>query len=209
MSRDSCRFSSTRKSMVRFRSRGMAAEVFLEQRLATEHDEIGCEVAFLRALVTERKSLRVRLEEEVERVEHRHLGDQVHLDAELVGLLREDEPREVVRFRVLLPVDEVLGGQHLERIRQDAGAAMRRGTQADDLWAESNEPIVSIVRDVIERYMNGHDRILHRGLTCVFAPNCATGGLKAPWRSVPGQAAHFFERGAAALVFLGRALRNQ
>ena len=95
--------------MVRLRSRGMRAEVFLEQRLAAEHDQVRREVALLRALVAERKGLRVRLEEEVERVEHRHLGDQVHLDAQLVGLLREHEAREVVSLRVLLPVDEVLG----------------------------------------------------------------------------------------------------
>ena len=70
-----------------------AAEVFLEQRLAAEHDQVRRQVALLRALVAERKGLRVRLEEEVERVEHRHLGDQVHLDAQLAGLLREHEAR--------------------------------------------------------------------------------------------------------------------
>ena len=69
------------------------AEILLEQRLAAEHDEIRREVALVRALVGERECLRVRLEEEIERVEHRHLGDQVHLDAQLVRLLREDETR--------------------------------------------------------------------------------------------------------------------
>ena len=60
------------------------------------------------ALVAERELLGVRLEEEVERVEHRHLGDQVDLDAQLARALREDQARQVVGLRVLLPVDEVL-----------------------------------------------------------------------------------------------------
>ena len=71
--------------MVRLRSRGMVPQVFLEQRLAAEHHEVWREVALVHALVAERKGLRVRLEEEVERIEHRHLGDQVHLDAQLVA----------------------------------------------------------------------------------------------------------------------------
>ena len=39
---------------------------------------------------------------------------------------------------------------------------MGRGPQADDLGAERHEPVVAIVRDVIERDMYGHACILHR-----------------------------------------------
>ena len=77
-------------------------------------------------------------------------------------LLREHEAREVVSLRILLPVDEVLGRRDLQRIGKDARAAMGRGPQADDLWPERHEPVVAIVRDVIERDMNGHGGILHR-----------------------------------------------
>ena len=112
------------------------AQVFLEQRLAAEHDQVRRQVALVHALVAERKSLRVRLEEEIEGIEHRHLGDQVHLDAQLARLLREHEAREVVSLRVLLPVDEMLCRRDLQRIGKDARAAMRRRTQADDLWPE-------------------------------------------------------------------------
>ena len=137
------------------------AQVFLEQRLAAEHDEVRREVALLRSLVGERECLRVGLEEEVERIEHRHLGDQIDLDAQLARLLREHEPGEVVRLRVLLPVDEVLGRRDLQRIGQDARAAMRRGPQAHDLRPERHAPVVAVVRDVIERDVNGHAVILH------------------------------------------------
>ena len=47
-------------------------------------------------LVRERKLLGARLEEEVERVEDRHLGDQVDLDLNSRRLLREHQPRQVV-----------------------------------------------------------------------------------------------------------------
>ena len=53
------------------------------------------------------KRLRLGFEKEVERVEHRHLGDEVDVDDELPRPLREDEAREVVSLRVLLPVEEV------------------------------------------------------------------------------------------------------
>ena len=87
----------TRKSMVRLRSRGMLREVLLEQRRRRRHRPGTARARACSApLVGERKLLGVRLEEEVERIEHRHLGDQVDLDAQLVGLLREDQPREVV-----------------------------------------------------------------------------------------------------------------
>src|SRR6185436_19680501 len=52
------------------------AQVFLEQRFAAEHDEVWREVALVHALVAKRKSLRVWLEEEIEGIEHRHLGNQ-------------------------------------------------------------------------------------------------------------------------------------
>ena len=191
--------------MVRLRSRGMRAQVFLEQRLAAEHDEVWREVALVHALVAERKSLGVRLEEEVERIEHRHLGDQVHFDAQLLGLLREDVARKVVSLRILLPVDEVIGRRDLQRIGNDPRAAVGRGPQADDLWPERHEPVIAIVRDVIERDMYGHACILHRAPVSRTAPIWPEISSAAPSGCAHTAATHFFERGLSALVFLGRA----
>jgi hypothetical protein len=63
--------------------------------------------------VLEREVLGAGLEEEVERVVDRHLDHQVDRDLEFGGLLGEDQPRLVVGERVLLPVDEVVGGLDL------------------------------------------------------------------------------------------------
>ena len=109
-----------------------------------------------RRVVRERELLRVRFEEEIERVEHRHLRDQIHLDQELAGRFRENEPGEVVGLRILLPVDEVLLRRDAERVAQDAGAAVRRGPQPDDLRPERDGPVVAVVRPVVEGDVNGH-----------------------------------------------------
>ena len=133
-----------------------AIEVGLEQRRRRRLAQVGRELDQQLGLVGEGKLLRARLEEEIERVEDRHLGDEVDLDAEERRRLREDEPGEVVRLRVLLPVDEVLGRLDLHRVAQDAGSRVRRRPQPDDLRAEVDRPVVAVVRDVVEGDVDRH-----------------------------------------------------
>ena len=95
-------------------------------------------------------------EEEVEWVQHRHLRNQVHFHQELAGRLRQDKPRQVVRLRVLLPVDEVLFRRDAQRVAQDARAAMRRGPQAHDLRPQRHRPVIAVVRLVVESDVDGH-----------------------------------------------------
>ena len=121
-------------------------------------------------------------------------------------LLREDVAREVVSLRVLLPVDEMLGRRDLQRIGNDARAAMGSGPQPDDLWSERHEPVVAIVRDVIECDMYGHGCILHRAPVRDCAPILRQkSGSAAPSGCAHTAVTHFFERRFSALVFLGRA----
>ena len=92
-----------------------------------------------RGVVSERILLGVRLEEEIERIEDRHFGDQVDFDEELGGGLREDQAREIVALRVLLPVDEVVlrAGSSANR----TGSGVRQcgaGRKPHDLRAESD-----------------------------------------------------------------------
>ena len=133
-----------------------AVEVLLERRCRGRLDHVRCQLMRQRRFVLERKILRRRLEKEVERVEHRHLGHEVDLDAERRGLVGEHQPREVVRLRVLLPVDEMLFGLDPHRVAQDAGSRMRRRAQAHDLRAEGDRPVVAVVGHVVERDVDGH-----------------------------------------------------
>ena len=100
--------------------------------------------------------LGVRLQEEVEGVVHRHLGHQVHRDAEFLSALGKNQTGQMIGKRVLLPVDEMHHRLDLQRIRQDAGAAMRGWPQTHDLRRQADQPVVRVMRDVIEGNVNGH-----------------------------------------------------
>ena len=112
--------------------------------------------------IGERESLRERLYEEVERIDHRHVGDQIDGDLEFAGLFREYEAREPVSVRVLQPVHEMLCRRHLERIARYASAAMRRGPQPDDLWSETDGAFVPVARGMVKT-----DEDRHTPLCCV------------------------------------------
>ncbi len=132
----------------------------VEERRARRERSIRSELGLQRLLVLKGPLLGVRLEEEVERVDHRHFGDDVDLDSELGRGLREDEASEVVGLGILLPVDEVLLGQDLERITEDARATVRRRPQPDDLRAERDRPVVAVGGDVVDGYVDRHRSFL-------------------------------------------------
>ena len=100
--------------------------------------------------------LRVGLQEEVERIEDRHFGNQIDFHRELRGWLREDQAREIVALRVLLPVDEVVLGKNFQRIGEDRRAAVRGGAQPDDLRSERYPPVVPVAGLMVKRNVNGH-----------------------------------------------------
>ena len=95
--------------------------------------EVGGEVGQEVGLVDERDVLGVGLQEEVERVDRHQLGHQVHLDREVVGGLGHHDAGQVVAERVLLPVEEVVGRLHGERVRQDRGAGVGGRAEAHHL----------------------------------------------------------------------------
>ena len=84
------------------------------------------------------------------------VGHEIDLDAQLAGLVGEDQPRLIVRLRILLPVDEVDLGGDPQRIGQDARAGMRAGPQANHLRAKVDRAIVAVMRDVLQCDMNRH-----------------------------------------------------
>jgi hypothetical protein len=104
-----------------------------------------------------------------------HFRGEIYLDAQLAGRFREHQARQVVRLRILLPVDEVLRGRDLERVGEDARAAMRRRPQPHDLRAEHHRPVVPVVHDVIERYVNRH-RFGSQARTVVYSMRAARAG---------------------------------
>jgi len=118
---------------------------------AVDH-EVGPEIL----AIFERPDFRAFLDEEIERIVDRHVRDDVDLDLQFVDEFREDIARQAVAVRVLLDVHEMLGGRDFQRMRDHAGAAVRRGSKPDDLRAQRDRPVVSIVRQVVDGGLNGH-----------------------------------------------------
>ena len=74
-------------------------------------------------VVGEGPVLGFRFQEEVERVDRRHVGDEIDGDVEMRDALGEHDAGEVVALRVLLPVEEMRLRLDLQRIGQDRACA--------------------------------------------------------------------------------------
>jgi len=77
-------------------------------------DQIGLGREFL--FVSERELFRVRFQKEIERVDDRHLRDEIHLDVEVLHRIWKHDPCEAIALRILLPVDEIAARLNFQRI---------------------------------------------------------------------------------------------
>ena len=118
--------------------------------------EVRREIVPQHVVVRERVALRRLLDEEVERVDDREVGDEIDRDGELARRLGEHEAREVVAERILLPVDEVFLGRDRQRVREHGRAAMRRGPQPNDVGRELHRPVEPVRHPVLERDADAH-----------------------------------------------------
>src|SRR5689334_9225297 len=95
----------------RARDRG---DKFAQQRPGRLLAEIGSKLLVKLARVLERILHRGRIDEKIERIDDRHVGEKIDRDGELPRALGKDEAGKPVAVRILLPVHEVLGRRHLE-----------------------------------------------------------------------------------------------
>src|SRR5208282_1811257 len=79
--------------------------------------------------IYERPDFRALLDEEIERIVDRHVGDDVDLDPQFVDQLRKNVAREPVAVRVLLKIHEMVGGSYFQGMRDHPGPAVRGGPQ--------------------------------------------------------------------------------
>ncbi len=174
ISRASRRLRSTTKSTVRFGDRSIPLEKGLEPRPRAlgraVDDEIGPQVL----AIFERPNLRAFLDEEIERIVDRHVGDDVDLDLEFIDQFGKDIARQPVAIRVLLDVHEMIGRRNFQRMRYDPGAAMGRGPEPDDLRPERDRPVIAIVRQMMDGGSDRHGRARSRdGSPRPFTIRCA------------------------------------
>ena len=70
-------------------------------------------------------------EKEVEGIDRREFGDQLDVDFELAKRLRQNDARQIVSERILLPIDETTGGGNIQRVGCNPGSAMGPWPQSD------------------------------------------------------------------------------
>ena len=101
-----------------------------------------------------------RIDEKIEGVVHRHLGDEIDFDAKSAHWIRKRQARDIVALRILLPVDEMARRLDAHGIRDDGRAAVRSRAQPDELLRHGDRTIVAIVCYMSERDLNRHAPIL-------------------------------------------------
>jgi hypothetical protein len=138
---------------------------------------VGRQFALQVGIVFERQFFGLGFEEKVERVLHRHVGDQVDRDFKPLDRIGEHDAGLIIAVRVLLPIDEVALGLNLERIAQYGGARVRRRAQPDDLRSHLRLAVVDVAGAVIKRGVDAHYRA-PRAIVVLFDV-CA---LVAHWR---------------------------
>ena len=102
------------------------------------------------------KVFELRIEKKVEWIDRRDFRHQIDFNHQLVGLLLENQPCQVVVVDVVLPVDEVLSRLDRQRVAQYLRPAMRRGSEPHDLWAERYRSFVLVFRAVIQCDLYAH-----------------------------------------------------
>ena len=112
--------------------------------------EIRHQLTSQRRVVHERNCLGARLDEEIERIDHRQVGDQIDFDREAACLLREHQAREIIAVRVLLPIEKVLARLNLQRVAQNRRPTMRSRPQPHDMRLQRDQPVVAIFRLVMQ-----------------------------------------------------------
>ncbi len=132
-------------------------EIIRKRRGRRRSRQVRRQFAPLIRIVFEGELLRVRSQKEVEGIEHGHFHDQIDFNLEFARRVRKHQPRQIIGLRILPPVDEMAGGLHLERVRQNPGSAMRRRAQPDHLRAQAHRPVIPIVGDVIQSNVDRHE----------------------------------------------------
>jgi hypothetical protein len=137
-------------------SRGDRLQVARQQRARGGGAAEGCEFLGQHGVVDEGEALGLWFHKEVEGVDGRHLGDEVHGDLEMPHPLGEDQAGAEIALRVLHPVQEMGLRRDVERIGQDGRAAMRRWAQPDQLGREPHQPVIAVARAVGQRGVDAH-----------------------------------------------------
>ena len=133
-----------------------AGHPFAQQRPVVLDFQIGRQLPAQGRFVIKRIMLGVTFDEEIEGIDDRHFGDQIHGDLQFPDFVREHQPGLEIAEGVLHPVDEMLGRLDPERIGVNGSASVRGGAQADDVRREIDWAVEAVRRAMVERNTDGH-----------------------------------------------------
>lgn len=114
-------------------------------------------------MIRERKLLGVGFQKEVERVNDRHLGDEVDFDDQLLSSLGEHQPSDIIAVRILLPVHVMTGRLDPQRVTQHGSTSMRGRSEPHEVWPEFGRVVVLIFSTVMQRDADSHGGTPVRG----------------------------------------------
>ncbi|MNH95825.1 hypothetical protein D3C73_484780 [compost metagenome] len=131
-------------------------QIFDQGRAGRLGDHVDREVLDQVFRIFERPSGGLFLDEKIEGVVDRHVGDKIDLDLEFRYRVRENEPREIVAVGILLQVYKMVFRRDLQRMRQHFRARMGGGFQADDLGSEADGLVVFVMGEMIDACLDRH-----------------------------------------------------
>jgi hypothetical protein len=131
----------------------------LQLRAGRQSLQIGDQFLGHHRVIGKRVLFRGSLDKEIERVDRRHLDEQIDLDDQFAGWLVEDKAGVVVAVRVLLPVEEVVFRVDAQRIAQNRRPAVRRRPQPDDVRLQGYQPVVAVRGLVVEGHADCHESL--------------------------------------------------
>ncbi len=126
------------------------------QRTVVDDFEIRLQLLLQRFVIAERKLLGGLVMEKIERIDHRHIGNQLNLDTQVVGLFRKHQAGKKIAKGILLPVDEMIFGTDSQRIAVNRSPAVRGGTQTQGMWRQLDRTIKMILCHMVNSGAYGH-----------------------------------------------------
>ena len=124
--------------------------------VVVDRAQVGLQVLAQRLGIREREGLGELLDEEVERVDHFHIGNQSDGDAELPGRIGEHQAGQEIAERVLLPVHEVVGRFDRQRVGLDRRPGVRRRSQSDHMRVHRHESVEVVAGPMFQRHLDAH-----------------------------------------------------
>ena len=129
---------------------GNRFEKRLEMRAGVSGSEKWIETSGLFRAIRKGPCLKACLEEKCEWIDGGQVGNQIHSDGKLCCFGWKERPCQVVRMWIELPIQETVGGVDFKRVAQNGSAAVRCGTQLDDLGPKGHSPFILVPRPMLQ-----------------------------------------------------------